>query len=526
MTSSRTVLLVLFLTLCSATQRSHAQPPPAEKRTELRVDVHLESLLERPLLSAFPTELFSEFFLDAIGVDLMKSKYCSFFVRNVNTSGATYGLAFYSPPEENPIRITPTYFDVVEDRIGDETIGFQPFKTIFGQGSGWGIAVVSPDLVVVCDRQFAFSEALFQGLVRQQPMQATDMDAGDITTVINRDFIQAYATWIEESSMIADPQLVEILNLPASFTIDIDFKTDVNQECRLVFDSESDAKATFDFIETFIDKPTKPATASLASDIPFTPAWTKYTTRIRSTLLKQISPRLDERTIRFEFQFTEQLVSSIVVFSSQYLYGIGNSEVTNTINHLSKLGSGLILSGRENGSIIGRTIESQTDGQPLLSWRVAILPYIGEQELYDRIHIDEPWDSEHNLRLLPSMPDCFKDRRLRSDTHTTLQAIMGKDTLMSRNEGVELFGIPDGLANTIWVVATLPANAVPWTAPQDFELNQEYPFEGLVDFWSTGFCVGTIGNAKFLRMPLDRKWFLGATTLSGGERVEMRNIRN
>ncbi len=45
--------------------------------------------------------------------------------------------------------------------------------------------------------------------------------------------------------------------------------------------------------------------------------------------------------------------------------------------------------------------------KPLLSWRVKILPYFGEQVLYDQFHLDEPWDSEHNKTLIPKMPAVF-----------------------------------------------------------------------------------------------------------------------
>src|SRR5438046_1419781 len=35
-------------------------------------------------------------------------------------------------------------------------------------------------------------------------------------------------------------------------------------------------------------------------------------------------------------------------------------------------------------------------GESLLSWRVQLLPYLGEGELYKQFHLDEPWDSDHN----------------------------------------------------------------------------------------------------------------------------------
>ena len=46
-------------------------------------------------------------------------------------------------------------------------------------------------------------------------------------------------------------------------------------------------------------------------------------------------------------------------------------------------------------------------GSPLLSWRVAILPYLGYRSLYERFHLGEPWDSAHDRDLLAEMPPEF-----------------------------------------------------------------------------------------------------------------------
>ena len=47
------------------------------------------------------------------------------------------------------------------------------------------------------------------------------------------------------------------------------------------------------------------------------------------------------------------------------------------------------------------------DGKPLLSWRVALLPFLGEKGLYEQFHLDEPWDSPHNKLLLDQMPNVY-----------------------------------------------------------------------------------------------------------------------
>lgn len=39
------------------------------------------------------------------------------------------------------------------------------------------------------------------------------------------------------------------------------------------------------------------------------------------------------------------------------------------------------------------------NGRPLHSWRVLILPFIEQKDLYEKIRLDEPWDSEHNRQF-------------------------------------------------------------------------------------------------------------------------------
>jgi hypothetical protein len=44
---------------------------------------------------------------------------------------------------------------------------------------------------------------------------------------------------------------------------------------------------------------------------------------------------------------------------------------------------------------------------PGLSWRVALLPHIGEEALYKQFKLDEPWDGPTNKPLLEKMPKVF-----------------------------------------------------------------------------------------------------------------------
>src|SRR5262249_45964342 len=67
------------------------------------------------------------------------------------------------------------------------------------------------------------------------------------------------------------------------------------------------------------------------------------------------------------------------------------------------------------------------DGKPLLSWRVALLPYLGHAKLYGEFRQDEPWDSPHNLRLLAKMPSVYAcpSEPSRRSYSTVYQAVVG-----------------------------------------------------------------------------------------------------
>jgi Protein of unknown function (DUF1559) len=68
-------------------------------------------------------------------------------------------------------------------------------------------------------------------------------------------------------------------------------------------------------------------------------------------------------------------------------------------------------------------------GKPLLSWRVLILPYLEQQAVYRQFHLDEPWDSPHNIKLLPLMPKVFRstNAKLAADHRTTVLAPVGAE---------------------------------------------------------------------------------------------------
>ncbi|NND96310.1 MAG: DUF1559 domain-containing protein [Pirellulaceae bacterium] len=131
-------------------------------------------------------------------------------------------------------------------------------------------------------------------------------------------------------------------------------------------------------------------------------------------------------------------------------------------------------------------------GKPLLSWRVHVLPFIEEQALYQQFRLDEPWDSDHNIKLLDQMPAVFKHPRMQVEPNKTVyQVPVGEGLMFSKDGPTRFRDVMDGLSNTIMTVQTDAESAVEWTRPQDWEPNMENPWSGLgVDNGTTSIGLG------------------------------------
>jgi hypothetical protein len=73
-------------------------------------------------------------------------------------------------------------------------------------------------------------------------------------------------------------------------------------------------------------------------------------------------------------------------------------------NNLKAIGLALYNYADAHGGTLPPAYVADAHGRPLYSWRVLILPYIEQRPLYDRFHLDEPWDSPNNRTLIASMP--------------------------------------------------------------------------------------------------------------------------
>jgi hypothetical protein len=102
-----------------------------------------------------------------------------------------------------------------------------------------------------------------------------------------------------------------------------------------------------------------------------------------------------------------------------------------------------------------------------LSWRVALLPFLGQEELFQKFRHNEPWDSPHNRPLLKEIPEVFQSPE-RRDERTNFLLITGPGTAHAGKEGLSEKACPDGLHNTVLLAEVADHLAKPWTQPEDY----------------------------------------------------------
>jgi hypothetical protein len=153
-----------------------------------------------------------------------------------------------------------------------------------------------------------------------------------------------------------------------------------------------------------------------------------------------------------------------------------------TFNHLPVAdGNGEMGDGKKSG----------------LSWRVHILPYLDQAELYNQFHLDEAWDSPHNIALVNQMPDVFKVPGVDQPGQTTMHVFSSTNTPFDPEKPIGFRDVIDGTSNTIMAVVAGPETAAPWTRPGGLTLDTANP-AGVLGTpgptFAVAFCDASVRN--------------------------------
>ncbi len=167
-----------------------------------------------------------------------------------------------------------------------------------------------------------------------------------------------------------------------------------------------------------------------------------------------------------------------------------------------------------------------------LSWRVHILPFLEQQELYSRFNLEEPWDSPNNIQLIPEMPEFFACPGVELPPGLTIYQVPFSNTDFLQEESLSVFDnsgkaisfaqITDGTSNTIMILEVDASAAVEWTKPDDWDFDPANPMLNVGTAFPGGFNVAIADGATvFVPSSIPPEEFKALITRAGGEAARM-----
>ena len=112
-------------------------------------------------------------------------------------------------------------------------------------------------------------------------------------------------------------------------------------------------------------------------------------------------------------------------------------------------------------------------GRPMHSWRVLLLPFLEQKDLYAQYRFDEPWNGPHNRLLADRTPEwyrCPADRGSKPETgsknDTNYLVVVGPNTIFPGAVPRRIDDVTDGTQCTLLIVEAADSH-VNWMEPRD-----------------------------------------------------------
>ena len=477
-------------------------------------------IAEDPKFELFPHEIVTAWGAKELGFDPMLITQITFVVKEMD------GLD--RPPQWAAV----LHFEEMQGLAGKLIDDLQQ-KTVSGKTLFSGTSKGLPSFLVFDEStMFVGEEDFFADMV-------TADGKGRLVSLIKRASVSgevlAFAD-IESSRTVVNQAMQAIPGmLPPAITnlkripdmvdaIEIGIKTDGRIKTELVVHtSDADvAEEAGEIISTGLEFAAEMFVGSVAAQMDFNDpvqeAFVEYVQRMTNDYRQKLSPQVNGNKLAVNLDEEATIVPILV---GMLLPAVQQTRTaarrSQSMNNSKQMMLALHNYAAVHGSLPAQASYDK-NGKPLLSWRVHILPYIEQNELYEQFHLDEPWDSPHNKRLISQMPPVFQSPSVPAADGKTVYLAVAGEGMMFGKQAKGFAEITDGLSNTVATVEVNPNQAVNWTEPKDWTPDERNPMQGLGSVNPGGFIVSMgDGSVRFISSNLDPETWKALLTTNGGE---------
>jgi beta-lactamase regulating signal transducer with metallopeptidase domain len=243
--------------------------------------------------------------------------------------------------------------------------------------------------------------------------------------------------------------------------------------------------------------------------------------------LGQVKPRVEGNVVAVKVEGSEAFgpLTAAVVMPAAAKAREG-AQRAQSMNNLKQIALAMHMYADQKGAFPPAAVLGP-DGKTPHSWRVALLPYLEQEQLFKQYNQNEPWDSENNRKVLEKMPAVYLHPAAKAPpaklTTSCYYVLTGEGALFSSsaaNKGVKLQDITDGTSNTLLVVEA--KRDIPWTKPGDIPFDAAGELPKLGEFQQDGFAAAFAdGSARFLSKRIDPQLLKALITIKGGENARI-----
>ncbi len=367
-----------------------------------------------------------------------------------------------------------------------------------------------------------------------QLLHATDC-SGTATAVFSVDAVRGLVDQAMASAPPVPPPFADFLKIPdliSSGVAKADMRVPGELSLTLHARDVASAEELQQLIQRAIDIGRQMAMVQAArenpsSDDPVDQARQKYMMRITSRMFDGLKPKRIGADVKWRTAVSSNPAANMAVVGilvALLLPAVAAAREAARHNqsqaNLKQIGLSIMNYESAYMRLPARAIFSK-DGKPLLSWRMQILPFLGDEgiQFYKDFHRDEAWDSPHNRTLIGRMPQVFSEPSDAEPGHTHYLAPVGKGLVFDGDTGVRMADITDGISKTILIVEA--DKSVVWTKPEDLDVDLSHPVAGLGHAHPNGFmALFCDGHVMAFADSVDSEFLKALFTIAGGEDVQ------
>jgi hypothetical protein len=490
--------------------------------------LHPRAFFVAPELELFPREIITAAVMKETGIDPATIERAVISFANLQPPREpTFAIAaYFSQPLDPTKALAPIKGRAKESKLGDKTYWVDGATRLSFTMPDSRTLVVAPEPVL---RQLLTGKAA--DTPTAQLLKRTDFSAHSVS-VVSLDAIRNQINALVAQAPPLPPQFQQFLKIPELVSsLEIRAQFGGSPDFEWIFHARDEQSAVQ--LERLINQGVAMGkemflaqmSQQFKGDDPVEKATAQYMRRLAEHFAGMVKPARSGARVTFAVD-TQGGWAMAGILVSLLLPAVQAAREaarrTQSINNMRQISLGILTYENAHRTYPPRAIFDK-QGKPLLSWRVAILPYLEENNLSREFRLDEPWDSEHNKKLIAKMPAIYGNPNLPIPGKTTYLAPVDGDAILASDKGTRIRDVVDGTSQTVLLLEVDADRAIEWTRPDDYEVDPKQPLAGVGHLRAGGMFSAAFadGSVRSLSAAMDPQTFLSLVKKSDGRAVRI-----